>query len=349
METVCLERQRLERAVGSLRRDLEEGAQRSVEQCALVAKEEATLLRAKWASERRQVAEESRAAAELVASACSALQTREEELRRAEVEAHREEAQSLWKARAAEAEARKEAAAQELQRRRAERQRDEEQLTQKLRWTEEACAKNEGDESMTLQEQLAADLKTQLKASQEKVAGLESSVESMGALVLQKEAKLKEMLRSCEDLHCRASEKDLQDRFASELTEGERCIGSATREMRRLADVDAAAPMDALRNSGAMIAEVAAAAAALSEAPEALWVEETKRLQEAGHKKRMAVPSSSGELQAQELRLRLAKLTSKDTVATKEAAHLQAALDAKSRRLLLLTAALQDAPSLSRH
>ena len=127
-------------------------------------------------------------------------------------------------------------------------QKEEAKLSQKLRGQEEALARNEACatadvlQGMTPQESLAADLKHQLSASQEKVATLEASVESMQALSFQKEMRVEEMIEACDTaLKQKALQRDIAEKEATELQKGEQSVKAATLEIERLQEANALA------------------------------------------------------------------------------------------------------------
>ena len=258
-----LERRRLEEAAADLRSLLAEKNEQLSEQCAKCAHEEEKLLRSKYLAEFEEISLQKDALKAKLEKNTSDLEHQEMDLNRAEERKKAvEEYQSHLRltegtkndlvARISQLKAKQRGATESLKSQMCHvleaHQKEEAKLSQKLRGQEEALARNEACatadvlQGMTPQESLAADLKHQLSASQEKVATLEASVESMQALSFQKEMRVEEMIEACDTaLKQKALQRDIAEKEATELQKGEQSVKAATLEIERLQEADALA------------------------------------------------------------------------------------------------------------
>lgn len=218
-----------------LRRVLAAQDEQLAAQCATCAQEEEKLLRARYAEELREMASEAQSydLKLLKARQCAAIATLTSEISQV-VETRGDQ---------------------------------ERQLSQQLRFREEDIARNEQG-AMTLQEHLAADLKKQLSASQEKAALLEHSVESTQLLVFQKEREVEELLENFDGLKTRAQERDASDLEEKALQRRNKRLDEQMLELKRLqtADFLTANVNERLINEGVLVADVAATAEQLPKA-----------------------------------------------------------------------------------
>ena len=267
-----VERRRLEEAAADLRRSLAEREEQLSEQCSRCALEEEKLLRSKYLFEVKETAAAAGHFRARLAKNAFDLEQRETEMKGAEerMEALEEYQSHLGQEEANKSDLQKRIGQlKEKQRISAEHlkcqirgviergQKEEVKLHQQLRLREEDFARNteacEDANGMTLQEHLAADLKLQLAESQDKVANLEASLESMQKLVLERERKVLDMIETCdEDLKLKARDKDLQDREKLDFSQREVQLKDANLQMKRLeeADVTAANLLMKIRESG---------------------------------------------------------------------------------------------------
>ena len=178
-------------------------------------------------------------------------------------------------------------------------QEEERELLQQLRLREEDIARNEQVVCHTVQEHLAADLKKQLAASQEKAALLEHSVECTQLLVFQKEQELEELLENFDGLKIKAQERDAKDVEEKALQRRNKRLDEQILEMKRLqtADFLTADLNERLITEGELVADVAAAAEQLPKAPREQLAAEKLRLEE---RKRLAKKETS-EMEAKEM------------------------------------------------
>ena len=258
-DVFAVERQRLESAAAELRCLLAEKQQQLSEQCAKCAHEEEKLLRSKYLSEFKEISTQKEAMKEKLKKHMDGLEQQEMDLECAEERKktvaeyqsrlQTESSRNDLLARISQLKAKQRGATEALKSQMSHvmktHQAEEAKLSQQLRLREEDFARNEEEcatsnaQGMTLQEHLAADLKHQLSASQEKVATFEVSLESMQALILQKEMKVEEMIQSCDiGLKQKAAERDFSEKEKSELKEREKSLEAATRQMKRLDEAE---------------------------------------------------------------------------------------------------------------
>ncbi|CAL1132595.1 unnamed protein product, partial [Cladocopium goreaui] len=297
-----LERRRLEEAAADLRSLLAEKNEQLSEQCAKCAHEEEKLLRSKYLAEFEEISLQKDALKAKLEKNTSDLEHQEMDLNRAEERKKAvEEYQSHLRltegtkndlvARISQLKAKQRGATESLKSQMCHvleaHQKEEAKLSQKLRGQEEALARNEACatadvlQGMTPQESLAADLKHQLSASQEKVATLEASVESMQALSFQKEMRVEEMIEACDTaLKQKALQRDIAEKEATELQKGEQSVKAATLEIERLQEANALAKdlQEKLHTSGLVVTDMRAAVCQ-DKAPEEEWISEKMRLQ----------------------------------------------------------------------
>ena len=267
------ERRRLELAAVELRTSLAEKDVQLTERCSEAAREEAKLLQLRYASElneskskenelRKHLQDLGRSA-QLQAKE---MNVAEEELKEAEEYEsaclHRKEARQEVQARFEKVKKDCQIASlrSEIQVAIDSRTADELQLTQLLRVKEEHAQKEAGTkdtDSMTLQEQVAADLKDQLFESQETVASLEESFQSMQSLCLKTEAHIEEMLQDS-TIEAQACQKDEDTEAQEELLEESRKLDKADdqiNQVQRLYHIAEGLAAE-LRKSGPLVAKV---------------------------------------------------------------------------------------------
>lgn len=261
-----LERRRLEEAAADLRSLLAEKNEQLSEQCAKCANEEERLLRSKYLAEIKEVALQKDTTKAKHLKNTNDLEHREMDLNRAE---ERKKAVEEYQSHVRFTEGRKNDLLGRISQLKAKQggatenlksqlcgvlethRKEEAKLSQQLRLREEdfarkeqvaqACATSEM-QGMTLQEHLAADLKHQIFISQQKVASLEASVESMQAQSLQKDLQVEEMIQSCDmDLKQKASKKDDAEKQNLELQVREEDVKAGTLAIKRLQEADSLA------------------------------------------------------------------------------------------------------------
>lgn len=268
-----VERRRLEKAAADLRKSLAERDEQLSEQCAKCAQEEEKLLRSKYFSELKENAASVDQLRARVEKNAADLENRETDLRCAEerMEAIEEYQSHLRQEegtrrdlheRIGQLKAKHRTSAENLKSQMCKVEEgghtEEVKLHQQLRLREEGIARNEeacaSMNGMTLQEHLAADLKTQLAESQDKVASLEVSVESMQALVLEREVKVSEMIQNCDSAKEKACVKDFQHSKRSDFIHREDRLQEASLQIERLeeADLVAAKSLAKLQESGGL-------------------------------------------------------------------------------------------------
>ena len=263
------ERRRLELAAVELRTSLAEKNTQLAERCSEAAREEAKLLQIRYASELKDtntqvdelkqrllvLGEDARAQSEEMKDAEEQLQAAEEyetqSLRRKQVQ--NEEQACLQKL---EKNSQLSKLASEIRLATDSKAAAELQLFQMLRAKEESSQREAeslgtSPSPMTLQEQIAADLKDQLIESQETVAGLEESFLSMRSLCLKTEERIEEMLQG-PSLEAQASQKDKDVEAHQALLEEKQKLHKTNTQIRQVQRLHAIADDLAaeLRRSG---------------------------------------------------------------------------------------------------
>ena len=222
------ERRRLEVAAVELRKSLAEKDVQLRERCSEAAREEAKLLQIRYASELKEaktqvdelqqrllvLGESARAQAQETESVQEQLQAAEdyENKSRLRKEVRREEQACLERMRE---DPKMATLRSEIRLARDSRATGELQLFEQLRLKEEYAQQEAGAMGMSLQEQIAADLKDQLFESQETVASLEETFQSMQSLCLETEEHIVDMLDDS-NIKAQAVQKDEDSQAQSE-------------------------------------------------------------------------------------------------------------------------------------
>jgi len=362
------ERRRLELAAVELRQSLAEKDVLLTERSSEAALEEAKVLQGRYDSEMKERKAQADELQQRLQSLGASLQRQAEEMKGTEeelLEAEDYESDCL----------RRQVERQELQSRSEKIQAEDGRLVSRLRseirladsrtselqlelrettaHTQKAVtATNDTRDGMTLQEQIAADLKGQLCESQETVAGLEESVQAVQSLCSETEERIEEMLQDS-TIEDQAVRKDEDNEARAELLDETRKLDETRDKVEQVQKLQSIAQCLAaeLRKSGRLVSDTTSTALPVtrSEVLEGLLSEEhelqaefsacrldagrvevqVKHLEEELEQVRNKVQEdevrtaqaqerrslSICERQSEELRARLSKLHSKDSSA----------------------------------